>query len=410
MVKKVVQICVEGNTGSTGTIAEEIGKIAIANGWESYIAHGRFSRPSASKIIKIGNRFGIFFHGIQTRLFDRHGLESKNATKKLIKQIIVINPDIIHLHHLHGYYINIEILFEFLSSANIPVIWTFHDCWSITGHCTHFDFVGCDKWRTECNHCPQLNEYPSSILKDRSKDNFYLKKTLFNSVNNLTVVSVSNWLNGIVGQSFMGKLSRRVIYNGVNLNIFNPKYLNSNIRKKYNIGDKFLILGLATTWTNRKGLQDFIELSKQIGKDEIIVLIGLNISQIKSLPNTIIGLQRTENQYELRDLYVASDVFMNLSPEETFGLTTAEALACGTPAIVYNATASPELVSINTGIIVEKQDMQGLLLAIKEVKTKGKLFYSASCRLRAIELFDKDIRFNEYFNLYNEKLSNSKEC
>jgi putative colanic acid biosynthesis glycosyltransferase len=403
---KLLQIAVEGNIGSTGTIAESIGVIAISNGWESYIAHGRFTRPSESKTIKIGNSIDILIHGLQTRFFDRHGLGSKYATKKLIKKIKEINPDIIHLHHLHGYYININVLFKFLAIANIPVIWTFHDCWSITGHCSHFDFVNCDKWKIACNHCPQTKEYPASFFIDRSSKNFYLKKKLFTSVKNLTVVSVSNWLNNVVEKSFMGNLSRKVIYNGVDLNIFSPEGLNNKIREKFTIGEKFMILGLATTWSNRKGLQDFIELSKHIDTDKIIVLVGLKSSQIKNLPKNIIGLKRTESQEELRDLYIACDVFMNLSVEETFGLTTAEAMACGTPAIVYNATASPELIDIKTGIVVEKQNIKSLLLAIEKIKSLGKSYYTEACRSRAIMLFDKNKRFNEYFDLYCEKINN----
>lgn len=401
---KVLQICVEGNTGSTGTIAESIGKIALNSGWESYIAFGRFPRESNSKLIKIGNYWDIFLHGIETRIFDRHGLGSRGATKKLIKEIIQIAPDVIHLHHLHGYYINIEILFKFLSENNIPVVWTFHDCWSITGHCTYFDYIGCDKWKTECNNCPQMKEYPASIFIDRSKKNFYLKKSLFNSVDNLTVVSVSNWLNDIVGKSFMRKLSRKVIYNGVDVELFKPSSSN-NIKEKFSIESKFLIFGLATTWSKRKGLDDFIKLSKNIDENAIIILVGLNAAQIKTLPKNIIGLQRTENVQELVDLYVASDVFLNLSVEETFGLTTAEALSCGTPAIVYDATASPELIDNHTGIIVEKKNIQSLLVAIEEIKKNGKSFYTEHCRSRAVKYFDKNIRFKEYFDLYNEKLN-----
>jgi glycosyltransferase involved in cell wall biosynthesis len=401
---KIVQICVEGNIGSTGTIAEAIGVLAISSGWESFIAHGRFTRPSQSKTIKIGTRFSIFIHGLLTRFFDLHGLGSKQATKKLVKQIKEIKPDIIHLHHLHGYYINIVVLFDYLAKANIPVIWTFHDCWSITGHCTHFDFVGCEKWKTECNKCPQKREYPASLILDRSTKNFYLKKRLFNSVENLTVISVSKWLNDVVSKSFMGNLPRQIIYNGVDLNLFAPNNIINDVRENNKIKDKFMILGVATTWSNRKGLGDFIELSKRINENSIIVLIGLTRSQIQTLPANIIGIQRTENQQELRNLYVASDVFLNLSVEETFGLTTAEALACGTPAIVYNATASPELIDINTGIVVEKQNMDSLILALEEIKRNGKLFYVEACRLRAVELFDKNQRFNEYFDLYNKLL------
>jgi putative colanic acid biosynthesis glycosyltransferase len=403
---KIIQISVEGNMGSTGTIAESIGEIAISRGWESYIAFGRFKRTSKSTTIKIGNLIDILIHGLLTRIFDLHGYGSKHATKKLIKQINHINPDIIHLHNLHGYYINIEVLFEFLSKVNIPVIWTFHDCWPMTGHCSHFDFVGCDKWKIECNNCPQLREYPKSLFLDRSRKNYYSKKKLFTSVDNLTVVSVSNWLNNIVEKSFMNKLSSRVIYNGIDINLFSPERLNNCIRDKYCIQEKFMILGVATTWTDRKGLKDFLELSKYIDSNIIIVLIGLSSSQIKNLPKNIIGLKRTENKQELRDLYVECDVYMNLSVEETFGLTTAEALACGTPAIVYNSTASPELIDRSTGIVVEKQNIQNILLALDEISRNGKLYYSEACRSRAINLFDQKNRFNEYFELYDEKLKN----
>lgn len=408
-MRKLLQICVEGNTGSTGTIAEGIGEIAISMGWSSFIAFGRFPRESKSKLIKIGNHLDLILHGLETRFFDRHGLGSRIATKKLIRRIKQIEPDIIHLHHLHGYYINIELLFKYLLESNIPVVWTFHDCWSITGHCTYFDYIGCNKWQIECNNCPQKKEYPASLFFDRSKKNFYLKKSLFNSVTNLTIISVSNWLNSIVEKSFLINKSRRVIYNGVDIELFKPGNINT-IKEKFSIENKFLILGLATTWSKRKGLDDFIKLSNRIDENSIIILIGLDSKQIKTLPKNIIGLKRTENQQELVDFYDASDVFLNLSVEETFGLTTAEALSCGTPAIVYNATASPELIDDLTGIVVEKKNEEELLLAIEEIKINGKMFYTDHCRSRAVKCFDRKIRFKEYFDLYIEKLNTIKDA
>ena len=171
----LLQINVVVNSGSTGRIAEEIGQTAIANGWQSYIAYGRYERPSQSKLIRIGTDWDNKLHGLQTRLFDRHGLGSAKATKELIEQIKAINPDVIHLHNLHGYYLNIEILFNYLANANIPVVWTLHDCWPLTGHCSHFDFMNCEKWKSECNQCPQKKEYPASFGIDRSKQNFLIK-------------------------------------------------------------------------------------------------------------------------------------------------------------------------------------------------------------------------------------------
>jgi glycosyltransferase involved in cell wall biosynthesis len=399
-MRTVLQICVEGNTGSTGRIAESIGELALKNDWKSYIAYGRFPRPSKSELIKIGSEWNIFLHGLQTRFVDRHCLGSKSATKRLVEQIIQINPDIIHLHHIHGYYINMQILFEFLKSTSIPIVWTFHDCWSITGHCSNFDFIGCDKWKTECFSCPQKKEYPASYFFDRSKKNYQLKKKLFTSVENLTIVSVSNWLDSIVANSFLKNNERIVIYNGIDTNLFKPETNREIIREKYNIGKNYFILGVASTWGQRKGFDDFLQLSNYLQKDEKIILIGLNKTQIKHLPENIIGLSRTENQTELKNLYSTADAFLNLSVEETFGLTTAEALACGTPAIVYDSTACPEIIDRNTGIVVQKRNINDLVNAIRTVRRNGKTFYGNACRNRAITQFNQKDRLNEYFNLY----------
>jgi putative colanic acid biosynthesis glycosyltransferase len=402
----ILQITIDGNMGSTGRIAESIGHLAMARGWESYIAHGRFTRTSDSKIIKIGSGIDVIAHGLQTRLFDRHALGSRLATIKFVKQLKEIKPDVIHLHNIHGYYINMEVLFNYLSTAKIPVIWTFHDCWSITGHCGHFDYVGCKKWKTECHHCPQKREYPASYFLDRSRENFKLKKKLFSSVADMTIVSVSNWLNGIVSESFLAAFPRQVIYNGIDIDIFTPIAEQKNIKEKLNIGNGFMILSVSGVWGVKKGLDDIIELSKIIGPNDFIVLVGLTKSQKNNLPSNIIGITHTENQHDLKDLYASADVFLNLSYEETFGLTTAEALACGTPAIVYNTTACPELVDPETGIVVEKNNISEVLNAINIIRKNGKPLYSDACRKRAIEYFNKDDRFKEYVDLYETLIKN----
>jgi len=399
------QVCIEVNSGSVGKIADQIGLVAIQNGWTSYIAFARNHRPSQSILIRIGSYFDVYWHGIQTRIFDNHGLCSKRATRKLINRIEEIKPDIIHLHHLHGYYINIEILFNYLSSISTPVVWSFVDCWSMTGHCCHFDFVGCYKWMDECNKCPQKKEYPASFFIDRSKTNFYLKKKLFLSVKNITIVSISKWLDDIVGKSFLSSLNRQVIFGALNTSLFNPNINNKNIRSEYNIGDKFMILGVASPWSRKKGFYDFIQLSRLLEDDTILVIIGLNKSQLKKIPKNIIGLTRTENQEQLRDFYATSDVYMNLSVEETFGMTTAEAMSCGTPVIVYNSTASPELIDNKTGILVEKADFISLLDAISMVKKNGKDYYAENCRNRAFELFNYKDRYQEYIALYTKLLN-----
>jgi len=407
---KLLQIHNEGNAASGGLIADEIGRKAIRRGWDSYIAIGRNIRKSGSKIIVIGNIIDQTIHFILTKLFDIHGFGSVLSTIKLISQIKRIQPDLIHLHSLHGYYINVRILFKYLASANIPVVWTFHDFWPITGHCTYFDNIGCQKWLTECNNCPKKRYYPSSYLLDRSRENYYLKKKLFNSVGNLTIVSVSHWVNNIVRYSFIKNANKKVIYNGIDTDVFKHTAIKEDVLDRYNVRDKFVILSVASPWSGRKGYLDFIKLSKYIKDDEVIILVGVNNEQQNNLPNNIIGLQaiglkKNDNKQRLVDLYSACDVYMNLSVEETFGLTTTEAMSCGTPVIAYNSTACPEIINSETGIIVEKKDIDALISAIEIIKKRGKAFYSENCRARVLRNFNTVKNMQEYIDLYYELLN-----
>jgi glycosyltransferase involved in cell wall biosynthesis len=403
-MKKLLQINSVVNSGSTGRIAEEIGQTAIAAGWESYIAYGRHARTSQSELIKIGSDWDIRVHGLQTRLFDRHGLASIAATREFVEQLKKIKPDIIHLHNIHGYYINIEILFRYLKDANIPVVWTLHDCWPITGHCAYFTFVECDKWKTQCFSCPQKKGYPGSYFLDRSKQNHKQKRKLFTSVHDMTIVSVSNWLADIVKQSYLKDYPIRVINNGIDVNVFSLQS-RDGIRLKYGLADKFVLLGVATEWGRRKGLHDFIELSKTLKDDEIIVLVGLKEDQIKILPENIIGITRTESTQELAEFYSSADVFVNPTWEDNFPTTNLEAMACGTPVVTYRTGGSPEALTPKTGFVVEQGDLASIRKAIDTVKSKGKAFYSAACRERATKMFNKNDRYAEYLQLYEQMLS-----
>lgn len=402
---KLLQINSVINFGSTGRIAEEIGQLAINNSWKSYIAYGRNDRPSESQLIKIGNDWDIKWHGLQTRLFDRHGLASTKATKRLVEKIQEIKPDIIHLHNLHGYYLNIEILFHYLATAGIPVVWTLHDCWPMTGHCAHFSFIGCDKWKMQCEHCPQKNGYPASYLMDRSLKNYQLKKKLFTSVPQMTLVPVSNWLANIVKESFLKIYPIKTIYNGVDTTVFTP-CSTTKIREKYKIPtNTFVILGIASIWSERKGLKDFIRLSESLKENEMIILVGLTDKQINILPRNILGISRTENIHELAELYSLTDVFVNPTWEDNFPTTNIEALACGTPVITYQTGGSPEALTPETGFVVEQGDLAGIRDAIDSIKSKGKSFYAESCRERAVRMFNKNERYAEYLELYEQMLS-----
>ena len=405
MDKKLLIIGSSLNYGSPGHICESIGLKAMSDGWTVFQAHGlKYSRPSQLNTYPVCTRMGELKHTIKSFLFDSHGLSSSNETKKLVNWIESIAPDVIHLHNLHGYYLNYPILFEFLSHYNKPIVWTVHDFWPITGHCAHFDYIGCDKWKTECNNCPQISSYPKSLFIDNSGRNFRAKKKAFTSVKNMSIVTVSNWVSSLYSESFLRNYPISTIHNGVNVNVFNP--ISSNLREELGLVDHFVLLGVASPWYKLKGYDDYLALSKLLPHDCKIILIGVTAEQKRELPNNILGVERTDSQIELAKYYSMADVTLNLSYQETFGMTSVEGMACGTPAIVYNRTASPELVSSKTGIIVEAGCITELINAILLIRDKGKDYYSVECRNRVLKEFDEECQFNEYINMYNQLIYN----
>lgn len=405
---KLLQINSSANWGSTGRIAEQMGQAAISVGWESFIAYGRSVNPSKSRLIKIGSKLGVLWHIIESRFFDNHGLASRIATKRLIKRIKEINPDIIHLHNIHGYYLNYKILFDYLNSTSIPVVWTLHDCWSFTGHCAHFISANCLRWNDGmCEQCPLKMSYPKSFA-DFSTRNFHLKQRLFASNSNIHIVAVSKWLAEQTKQSFLGQGHIQYIYNGVDTILFSPQDA-KHIMNKYKLEGKTVLLGVASAWSEDKGFGDYLALRERLSNNYAIIMVGLTEEKISKLPEGIIGISRTQSIKELAELYSVADVVLSLSRAETFGLTIAEGMACGTPAIVYNNTATPELITEQTGLVVDETgDIEGLMLAIQEVKRNGKAHYFEACRKRAKECFDKDKCFEKYLELYNEILNNNK--
>lgn len=399
---KLFQINSTLNWGSTGRIAEDIGQTVISKGWESYVAYGRYSNESISHAIQIGSRLNICNHILQTRLFDNHGLASKRATKDLINKIENINPDVIHLHNIHGYYVNYKLLFDFFSFANKPIVWTLHDCWLFTGHCSYYSYAECNRWQTLCNDCPQNKSYPTSWLLDRSEQNYRDKMRAFTSVKNLTLVPVSNWLAEEIKKSFLKEFPIKVIHNGVDTDTFVPKELG---KMDFGLEDKFLILGVASNWSFRKGLADFIELRKTLPDDYSIVLIGLDEKQIRNLPKGIVGVKRTNSVEELAAYYTLSDVCFNPTWEDNFPTINLEALACGTPVITYRTGGSVEAVDENTGFIVEQGDIIAVTKIVQYMKKIGKGCWNSVCRERVMRLYDKRNRYLEYIHLYEELLS-----
>lgn len=413
MSKRVVHINVTANWGSTGKICEYICSLAGENGWESYIAYGRQINACLAKTIKVGTKLDVYRHLISTRLFDRHGLSSEAATKKLIDQLKAVNPDIIHLHNIHGYYLNYPILFEYLKVYNIPVVWTLHDCWPFTGHCVHFDEIGCNKWIDGCCDCPQISSYPSSFLIDRSRKNWKDKRDVFSSYPNIVFAPVSNWINGYLKQSFFKNYESHVIHNGIDLDVFAPQANAKRIvSEHYNISpSKKIVLGVASRWDSRKGLDDFIKLSQLLDTaDYRIILVGVNKSQLKNLPSNIFGIERTNGQSELATLYSAADVFVNPTYSDTYPTTNLESIACGTPVLTYNTGGSPESVTEATGKVVQRGNVGELKKGIISFcNNKISISISGKCRQYAVSHFDKTYCFAKYIVLYNNLISH-KEC
>ena len=403
---KLLQINTSANTSSTGKIVRQISEMCIVDGGKSFIAYsGRYPKNrDMANFIRIGSKLDFYYHALVTRVFDRHGFGSKRATKKLLKKIEYIKPDIIHLHNLHGYYINIETLVNYLASHNIPIVWTMHDCWAFTGHCAHFQYVNCNKWQKSCHTCPQKSLYPASLIVDNSKQNFINKKRLFNSINNLTIIPVSNWLNNQLKHSFFNNYHSKVIHNGVDLKVF-KRSEGKTFDESYNLQNKFILLGVASVWTQRKGFYEFIKLRALLGEEFAIVLVGVNKKLQKKLPKNIISIQKTSNQTKLAELYSCSDLYLNLTFEDTYPSTNLESIACGTPVVTYKTGGSPESVDSGGGFIVNQGDISALVDRIKKIKNNEEPRISQeSLRKIASDKFNKDNNFIHYLNLYKSIL------
>lgn len=392
---KVLQINSVCGVGSTGRIATDLYKVLEEQGHECVIAYGRGTAPEGIKTIKIGTDFDNYMHVAKTRLFDKHGFGSTKATKEFIKKVKEYDPDVIHLHNIHGYYINIEILFDYLKESNKKVIWTLHDCWAFTGHCSHFDYIGCNKWKYKCEKCPQKNTYPSSILKDNSTWNYERKKQIFTSLDNMTITTPSKWLASLVKDSFLKKYYIKVINNGINLDIF--KYTNSNFRKKHNLQDKIIILGVASIWSKKKGFDYFIELSKLLNDNFKVVMVGVSKKQKERLPKNILVISKTNNSKELAEIYSAADVFVNPTLEDTYPTTNLEAIACGTKVLTFDSGGASETISKTDGIVIKKDNIKSLIEELLKIEKNNSKIENLN-----LDRLCKNIKYKEYIESYME--------
>lgn len=382
-----------GNGGSTGKIIYGIYDLGKKDNYDFKIftPPGNNEKKNLPDNVFIGSRIERRMSDILSQMTGNMDSGNILNTLFLINKIEEMNPDIIHLHNMHGNYVNIRMLFRYLNRINIPIVWTLHDCWSMTGHCCHFVMCSCEKWKTGCYDCDNISVYPESMI-DKSKCLYAEKKKLFTSLNKVTIVTPSEWLGKVVDESYLNCFPRKVINNGVDLNVFKPRV--SDFRNKYHIEDKFVILAVAPLWTRSKGLDRIIDLANRLPQNFVVVIVGKTDEKIQG--DNIIKINKTDNQIELAELYSTADVFLNPTREDTFPTVNLEALACGTPVLSYGACGSAEAFNDDTGRIVDDTNILSVINEIAEEQFNREL-----CLQRGRE-FDQTRKFEEYIKLYKK--------
>lgn len=389
--------------GSTGNIINSISTLLKKNGDVVFMGMPptTWNRSVLKRdCIYIGNRYTVKFGRLLSFAFNGEKIANYLSTLLFLRKLKKINPDVIHIHNLHSSYINLPLLFRYLRRSRKPTVWTLHDCWPLTGHCAHYIYIGCNKWKEKCFDCKLYREYPATLF-DNSSYMHGLKKEIFSNVPNLQLVAVSPWLKEQVEMSFLRTYTTHVINNGIDTKVFFPRP-DAYIRKKYGLEGKFVIMGVSTAWSNKKGLSDFIKLSTQITDDDIIVIVGLDDKENMDLPSNVISISRTYSKDELAELYSMANVLLSLSLAETFGLTIIEGMACGTPAVVYDNTAQKDLITANTGFKVKTGDVVAVNRAIRNIKSKGKSYYTSQCRKHAVTNYSEENMCACYYNLLKD--------
>lgn len=391
---KVLMINTVYAYGSTGKIVEQIEKAATNQGITCVAAH-RYQESThqhAKNCIPISTWLDCHIHNRLARYTMLTGCFSKIRTHLFLKKVKKFKPDIIHLHNIHGNYINVKQLFRYIKKHNIPVVWTLHDCWILTGHCFYYDIAGCHKWQTRCHHCPQKG----TALVDASSFLYNRKKQLFHDVQNMTLVTPSQWLADEVALSHLKDFPTKVINNGIDLSVFRP--VESSFRFQYGLENKTILLGVAFDWGYRKGLDIFIELAKRLDNTYKIVLVGTNDTVDEQLPSSILSIHKTNNQTELAEIYSTANLFVNPTREDNFPTVNIESLACGTPVLTFNTGGSPEIIDETSGSVVDVNDIDALEREIYRI-CQEKPYTKEACLARARQ-FDRKDKFEEYVHLY----------
>lgn len=354
----------------------------------------------------MANRMGNKLHALLGRVTGLAGYYSSISTRKMLRYIDSQKPDVVHLQILHSNYINVPMLLKHLAKMDYPTVITLHDCWFYTGKCSHYTVDGCYRWKDSCGKCPRLKKDIPSFLFDRTSKLLKMKRRLVSAIPSVAVVGVSNWITEQARESYLGnsKLVTR-IYNWIDTDAFRPKDA-SALQKKYRLQNKYVILGVASLWMNCKGLDSFLRLSKELPSDMQLVMIGNIPDGVRT--EEILHIPPTSSVEQLAEWYSLADVFISLSPEESFGKVSAEALACGTPIITVNSTASPELVGDNCGEVIDDTSVQTVLEAINRLRQKGKMSMTQSCRSFALEHFTMDSNIREYYEVYSTMAKSNK--
>lgn len=405
---KIIQINTVYKSGSTGKITASLYNMALERGYEAAVAYGRGHTPEGNDIngLLVGNKIDFLHHVIVNFVTGRNGFASKKVTRKLLNWLDKEKPDVIHLHNIHGFYVHVGMLFEYIKKKDIPVVWTLHDCWPFTGQCAHFDYAGCMKWKTGCFNCIiHRTDYPYSIFRDNSRNNYYLKKEAFQGAKRLTIVTPSKWLADLVSQSFLKEYPIKVIPNGIDRDIFAPnKCRDIQYPKIEALRGTKIILGVANVWDNRKGLSYLLELSHIFNSSNgyRIVIIGLSKRQCqqirKKYGSEILPLTRTSSQEELASWYSSAYVYVNTSLQENFPTTNLEALACGTPVITFDSGGSGETITDENGSIVSKGDEKALENEIKKLDSRD---LKAEVIRSSVLKYDQRDAFDPYFLIYS---------
>lgn len=384
---------------STGRIACEIAKLVQKDGGECRVGYGvpGISSDSERFAFKIGSAFERKLHAVLRKLFDAEGYGSWFATRSLIRAMRAFQPDLIHLHNLHGCYLHLPTLFRYFEKANIPIVWTLHDCWPFTGHCAYFDYSACTRWKKHCHHCPQQKNYPVCIGFDGSSRNHRMKQKFFALPKQIVFAAPCEWMTKHLQASSLAHYPFKVILNGVNREVFHP--VQSDLRNRFALDNHKVCLAVASEWDQRKGLSYLLELANKMGNGYRFVIIGLNEEQIASLPKQVIGIKNTADTKELAAWYTTADCLVNPTLEDNMPMVNLEALACGTPVVVFETGGCPEAIDDSCGIVVPKGDPKALCDAV--AKATSGYFTEENCIARAAQ-FDCEQTFQQYLALYKE--------